>query len=102
MKTVLSRIAKLEDRLGTAAGKQQLLFVVCHAGMQQKLAQDKYIEILRASGFLPTGPVGLVSFRKVPGGLNAEETEQYLRDHAEEICDPRRFEVKVDGEANDQ
>src|ERR1017187_8974466 len=102
MKTVLSRIAKLEDRLGTAARKQQLLFVVCHAGMQQALAQAKYIEILRASGFLPTGPVGLLSFRKVPGGLNAEETEQYLRDHAEEICNPRRFEVKVDGEANDQ
>ena len=102
MKTVLSRIAKLEDRLGTAAGKQQLLFVVCHAGMQQALAQDKYIEILRESGFLPTGPVGLLSFRKVPGGLNAEETERYLHDHAEEICDPRRFEVKVDGEVNDQ
>ena len=102
MKTVLSRIAKLEDRLGTAVGKQQLLFVVCHAGMQQALVQDKYIEILRQSGFLPTGPIGLVSFRKVPGGLNAEETEQHLRDHAEEICDPRRSLVKVDREANAQ
>jgi hypothetical protein len=102
MKTVLSRIAKLEDRLGTAAGKQQLLFVVCHAGMQQALAQDKYIEILRGSGFLPTGPVGLVSFLGVPGRLTAEETEKYFRKHAAEICDPRRSLVRVDREANDQ
>jgi len=101
MKAVLTRIAKLEDRLGTAVGKEPLLFVVCHAGQALALDQDKCIEILRETGLLPTGPVGLLSFRHVPAGLNAEETEQHLRNHAEEICDPRRFEVKVDGEAND-
>jgi len=102
MKTVLGRIAELEDRFGTAAGKEPLLLVVCQASRKLALDQDKCIEILRETGFLPTGPVGLLSFRHVPAGLNAEETEKYLRDHAEEICDPRRFEVKVDREANDQ
>jgi hypothetical protein len=97
MKTVIGRIAELEDRFGTAARKEPLLFVVCHADQALALDQDKCIEILRQTGRLPTGPVGLLSFRRVPAGLNAKETEDYLREHAEEICNPRRFEVKVDG-----
>ena len=102
MKTVLGRIAALEDRFGTAVRREPLLMVVCHAGSELALDQDKCIEILRETGLLPTGPVGLLSFRHVPAGLNAKETEEYLREHAAEICDPRRFEVKVDREANDQ
>jgi hypothetical protein len=69
---------------------------VCHAGQALALDQDKCVEILRETGLLPTGPVSLLSFRHVPAGLNAKEAEDYLREHAAEICDPRRFEVKVD------
>jgi hypothetical protein len=38
------------------------------------------------SGFLPTGPCGLVDLCKVPDGLNAEETERFLRENAAETA----------------
>jgi hypothetical protein len=38
---------------------------------------------------------------RISSGLHAEETEKYLREHAADICDPRRSLIKVDQEAND-
>jgi hypothetical protein len=36
--------------------------------------------------YLPPGPVGLVSFLDFPAGLNAEETERYLRGSGPDVC----------------
>jgi hypothetical protein len=80
MRTVARRIAKLEDRFGTAAGKPQLLMVVTAAGRRLALDEDTCIRILRESGFLPTGPVGVVNLAEIPEGLNAEELERFLRE----------------------
>jgi hypothetical protein len=50
--------------------------------------QDACIQTLDQCGFLPTGPVGLVDLGNIPDGLDAEETERFLRDNGAEICDP--------------
>ena len=81
------RIAKLEEQFGTVAGKPPTLFVVSSVGCRLTLDRDRCIEILGECGVLPTGPTfGVVDLLNVPKGLNAKETEKYLRDHAAEIC----------------
>jgi hypothetical protein len=59
---------------------EQLLMVVTAAGKRLALDPDRCIEILRESGFLPTGPVGVVNLAEIPEGLNAEELERFLRE----------------------
>ena len=86
MRTVARRIAKLEDQFGTAAGKPQLLLVVSRAGWGLALDQDRCMQILRECGFLPTGPVGVVNLGEIPGGLNAEKLEKFLRKDGADIC----------------
>ena len=86
MRTVARRIAKLENQFGIAEGKPQLLLVVTAAGRGLALDQDKCVQILRECGFLPSGPVGLVNLGEIPDGLNAEETERFLRESGAEIC----------------
>ena len=65
---------------------EQLLLVVTAAGKRLALDQDRCIQILRECASLPTGPVGVVNLGQIPDGLNAEETERYLRENAAEIC----------------
>jgi len=88
MRTISKRVQNLEKQLGTASGTQQLLLVVSRAGWVLALDQDRCIEILREAGFLPTGRMGIVDL-DIPEGLNAKETEMFLREHAAEICGVR-------------
>ena len=83
--TTLNRIAKLEDRFGTGDGKPGTLLIVCQAGSQDDPAYDRYIEILRDSGKLPTGPIGLVDFAQLPTGLTEAQMERHLREHGAPI-----------------
>src|SRR5260370_41849014 len=88
MRAVTRRIAKLENQLGTSEGTPRILYLVCKAGTTQAdMAPD--IQILRESGFLPTGRLGLVDFGRIPRGLNAEERENFLRERGSEICFPQ-------------
>jgi hypothetical protein len=89
MRVLERRLRRLEDQLGPADGKPQLLVVVCKAGWRLALDQDECEQILRESGFLPTGPVAVVNLGKIPEGLNAEETKGFLRENAAEICGHR-------------
>ena len=84
MKTIDTRIRKLEDRFWPAAGKPGILLVVCKAGWGLALDKDRCIQILGECGFLPTGPVGLVNLLDVPEGLNAKELERFLREDGAE------------------
>jgi hypothetical protein len=65
---------------------EQLLLVVTEAGRGLALDQDRCIRILRESGFLPTGPVGVVNLGDIPEGLNTKELERFLRKDGAEIC----------------
>jgi len=54
-------------------------------GLGLALDEDRCIQILHESGFLPSGPgFGLVSFFQIPDGLNAEELERFLREDGAE------------------
>ena len=94
MKPLVERLRRLEDQFGLAEGKPQILLVLCKAGWGLALDSDTCIDILGESRLLPTGRVGLVNMLKIPDGLNAAETERYLRDNAAEICG-RRMESEA-------
>jgi hypothetical protein len=84
MKTIDGRIRRLEDRFSPGNGKPQLLLVACKAGWGLALDQDRCVQILGESGFLPTGPVGVVNLCQIPDGLNAEDLEMFLREDGAE------------------
>jgi hypothetical protein len=86
MRTINGRIRKLEDQFWIGNGRQPILLILCKAGWRLPLDQNRCIQILDESGFLPTGPVGLVNLLELPDGLNAEELERYLRVDGAETC----------------
>ena len=87
MTAVMRRIRRLEDRFAAADRPRPcLLLVVCRAGWGLALDQDRCIQILGECGFLPTGPAGVVNLGDIPDGLDAEETERFLRENGAEIC----------------
>jgi len=83
MRTVTRRIRKLEVGAGLIETDGSLL-VFCRADRELALDTGRCIQILRESGFLPTGPFGIVPLWQVPDGLNAEELERYLRENGTE------------------
>jgi hypothetical protein len=98
MKTIDRRIRKIEDRFWPGNGKPPLLLVVSRAGWGLALDEDRCMQILGERGFLPTGSVGVVNLGQIPGGLNAEETERFLRESGAEICGLRSAQ-NLDGPA---
>lgn len=89
MKALTRRIGRLEHQLGADENSPRILLIVSGAGCRPALDQDKCIQILRECDFLPTGRVGLVHLYKIPDGLNAEQTERFLRENGAEICGSR-------------
>ena len=81
MKIIESRLRKLEDQLGTGDGKPWILLVACKAGWGLAIDMDTCVQILDERGSLPAGPVGLVSLLGIPEGLNAGQTERFLREN---------------------
>ena len=79
MRTIARRLQRLERGFGLGPEAEQLLLVVTAAGKRLALDQDRCMQILRESGFLPTGPVGVVNLGDIPVGLNAEDLERFLR-----------------------
>jgi hypothetical protein len=86
VKIIDRRLRKLENQFGFVDEKKRILLVVCNAGWGLALDQDRCIEILGECGFLPTGPIGVVNLLDIPQGLNAEETERFLRENAQIRC----------------
>jgi hypothetical protein len=86
MKAIARRLRRLEGQFAPADGRQRMPAVVSKAGWEMAIDQDRGIEILDESGFPTTVPCGLVNLGTVPEGLNAQETERFLREHAPEIC----------------
>jgi len=81
MKIIESRLRNLEDQLGAGDGKPLILLVACKAGWGLALDMETCVQILDECGSLPTGPVGLVSLLGIPEGLNAGQTERFLREN---------------------
>ena len=85
MKAIAKRLRRLEDQFGPADGKPRFLLAVCNAGWGLALNRDTCIQILGEAGFLPSHGFIVVSFCEIPDGLNADELEQYLREHGAEL-----------------
>jgi len=98
MRTVTSRIAKLERRLQVGDGALNILVIMCNAGCD--LDHDWCCGILRKHGVLGDAGVRVVNLGMIPFGLNAEELARFLREHGAEICggnkntDEESLEVK--------
>jgi hypothetical protein len=93
MRVIDSRLRNLEDRFRTGDRKPRILFVVCHAGSQHDF--DWQIDILDECGVLPTGPLGLICLVGIPRGLDAAETQAYLRENGAELQGVRSL-IKTD------
>jgi hypothetical protein len=85
MKAIGKRLRRLEDQFAPAAGKPRSLLVVCNAGWGLALDRDRCIQILGEGGFLPSHGFSVVYLCDIPDGLNADELEQYLREHGAEL-----------------
>jgi len=86
VKAIARRLRRLEHQLRPTDGKPTLLLFACNAAQELALDDDTRKQILRETGCLSTGAVGVIDLTKIPDGLNAEETERYLRENAAEIC----------------
>jgi len=96
MKAISNRLCKLETRLGLGPDADELLVVLTLAARALALDADACVQILRESGFLPRHALGLVNLGNIPDGLNAKETERFLREHGAEICGSGGFQFKAD------
>src|SRR5258708_3024421 len=84
MKAISKRLCKIENRLGVAPGNEPNLWMVIVAARKLALDEDACIDILRQCGFLPTSRFGVVNLSRIPEGLNAKETERFLRERGAE------------------
>jgi hypothetical protein len=84
MKNIEGRLNKLERRLGISADRYLFIFTDRDMGP----ASDHYIKILEEGGFLPTSGVADINFSLIPRGLNAKDTERFVRENGARICGP--------------
>ena len=82
---VNDRLSKLERQLGLSHQGLSILMVVTD---YRKLAidEDACIKILAKAGFLPTRGTAVVNLMDFPAGMNAAETERYVRENGAKIC----------------
>jgi hypothetical protein len=74
--------------------------IIHSAGWSLALDGATCLQILRETGFVSTGPTGIVNLCDVPDGLNAEETQRLLREQAAEICFPQRSDHAAQASGN--
>jgi hypothetical protein len=75
------RLKELETRI-VPPREPPRLWIACNPGWGLALGEDRCLQILGECGFLPTGVrFGAVNLLCVPGGLDAEELEGFLREH---------------------
>jgi hypothetical protein len=85
MRTITSRIDKLEHRLGVGNGRRMPLIIAsCAFG---GLNKDRCLQILKECGFFHSQTY-LVNLCFIPRGLNEQELEEFLRKRGVELCFP--------------
>jgi len=85
MKSIDRRLGKLEDRLGIATNRPRVVVVMSDL-VGRGLDDDTCLQILREGGFPPANAVSTVDLCEIPGGLNAKETERFIRENGAKIC----------------
>ena len=89
MKTIASRLSKLEQRLGIAGTASMYLIILNDRELAHTDDADIYINILDEAGFLHTAGFGTVDFSRIPLGLSGKEAERFVRENGAKICGHR-------------
>jgi hypothetical protein len=85
MRAISRRLNKLEHKFGMAPG-DRLIMILTTSAKNLALDKDTCVRILDEAGFLHTTGIGLVNLIDIPTGLNAEQTEKFLREEGFKIC----------------
>ena len=85
MKSIDGRLNKLENRFGISKSRPMLVLIVGD-GRERGLDDDTCVQILHESGFPPAGQSGIINLCQIPAGLNAKETERFVRENGAKIC----------------
>jgi hypothetical protein len=86
MKSIYSRIRRLQHQLCPNGGQEQSIWLTVLFGQEFALDTDRCVEILQECGFVPSMHFLVLYFCGIPDGLNARELEQYLRKNGAQIC----------------
>jgi len=87
MKSIDGRLSKLERRFGIADSQARYLMILTDRDLAQA-EEDAYVKILDEGGFLPAAGMAMVDFTVIPRGLNAKETERFVRENGAKIRNP--------------
>jgi hypothetical protein len=85
MRSIQGRLSKLERQLGLS-DKGPRLLVIASDYRRRAIDGDACVKILDEAGFLHTTGIVLVNLMDIPTGLNAEQTEKFLREEGFKIC----------------
>ncbi len=80
------KLRKLEGEFGPAELLPWIPVIVRDLAQELSFNPDACIAILRERGFLSSRPRCVVDLGKIPDGLNAKETERFLRENGAGIC----------------
>ena len=89
MKNIDGRVSKLEQRFGIAKNKPRYVLILDGVAGKRALSDDRCIQILDEAGLLHSGGFGVVDLTQIPSGLNAIETEKFVRENGARICGSR-------------
>ena len=92
MKSIQERLSKLEHRFGVADDRERFAVILDGAGSTRALSDERCIQILDEAGLLHTGGFGVVDLTQIPNGLNAKETERFLRESGFQLSGSRRIQ----------
>ena len=86
MKPIHRRLRRIEDHFST--GKSEGIRIVISGATRNPVPDnDTCVKILEESGYLrATGGISMVRLIDIPDGLNAKETERFLRERGAELC----------------
>ena len=86
MRTIQRRLRRVEDRF--LQGRSQGVRVVIRAAaVSLALDADTCVRILEECGYLrDSGGASVVRLADIPDGLDAKETERFLRERGAELC----------------
>ena len=92
MRTIDRRLGRLEHRFGIADNTERFVVILDGAGSTRALSDDRCIQILDEAGLLHAGGFGVVDLTQIPNGLNAKETERFLREGGAHLSGSRRVQ----------
>ena len=89
MNTIDRRLQRLEEPLRLAEQKCRVWALVLVSrelvNREPALDMDTCLKILDECGYTPKSRFAVADFSRIPDGLNAKETETFLREHGAQI-----------------